>query len=201
VQVPSEVVTVVAPLPLPVVVTALLVLPFPECTVTPLPPVELAVTFPPPAVTVLESVPDGGFSPDFNFTTLQLPELDPETLVLFSAASANPLIATTAAAPINLAKSDDMACPFMTEWTRLPPKRESCDAVRLTPDAYLVFVVIAVTTLVTARVFAAFLAVLAGGLIGAIKSGRTCARAARADRRRRPGLTTRGRAAGAERRR
>jgi len=82
VQLPSELVTTVEPLPLPVVVTALLVLPLPECTVTPLPPVELAVTLPPPAVTVLDNVPEGGFWPGFISTTLQLFGLETDALVL-----------------------------------------------------------------------------------------------------------------------
>ena len=57
-QLPSDVVTVVEPLPLPVVVTLLLVEPFPECTVTPLPPVDRAETWPLPAVTEEDNSPD-----------------------------------------------------------------------------------------------------------------------------------------------
>jgi hypothetical protein len=81
VQLPSELVTTVEPLPLPVVVTALLVVPLPECTITPLPPVDLALTLPPPAVTELDSAPDGAFSPGLSSTTLQLFGLETDALL------------------------------------------------------------------------------------------------------------------------
>ena len=105
----------VEPLPLPVVVTALLVLPLPECTVTPLPPVELAVTLPPPAVTELDSEPDG-LSPDLRSTTLQLLGLETDVLVLLelwsSAAKAAPPIAAMATAASNFADGADILMSF-----------------------------------------------------------------------------------------
>jgi hypothetical protein len=70
-------VTVVDELPPPEldpVVTLLLAPPLPEWTVTELPPVVDPETWPPPAVTELDSVPDGGLSPGLRCTTLH-PEL------------------------------------------------------------------------------------------------------------------------------
>ena len=114
-QLPSELVTTVDPLPLPVVVTALLVLPLPECTVTPLPPVELAVTLPPPAVTELDNVPDGVLS-GLRSITLQLFGLETDALVLLelwsSAAKATPAIAVTATAAKNFADGADIGLSF-----------------------------------------------------------------------------------------
>jgi hypothetical protein len=67
VQLPSADVTVVdaPPLELDPVVTLLLAVPLPEWTVTELPPVVWPDTFPPPAVTELVIVPEGGCSPGF----------------------------------------------------------------------------------------------------------------------------------------
>jgi len=64
-------VTVVDP-PFPelLVVTELLLVPSPECTVTEFPPVVCPETFPPPAVTELVSAPDGARSPGLSWTTL-----------------------------------------------------------------------------------------------------------------------------------
>src|SRR3954463_828661 len=58
VQLPSELVTTVWPWPPLPVVTLELTLPFPEFMVTELPPVEWPDTWPLPAVTELDSVPE-----------------------------------------------------------------------------------------------------------------------------------------------
>jgi hypothetical protein len=110
VQFPLPVVTVVVmPSPLPVVVTALLVLPLPEFTVTELGPVELAETFPPPAVTVLDIVLDGGCSPAFRWTTLQPLWLDAD-LLESSAAKVEPLKAPANSAAARANVDFFMAC-------------------------------------------------------------------------------------------
>jgi len=66
----TEVIVVEPPFPELLVVTELLLVPSPECTVTELPPVVLPETLPPPAVTELVIAPDGARSPGLSCTTL-----------------------------------------------------------------------------------------------------------------------------------
>src|SRR6185369_4539909 len=101
-QLPSDVVTVVWPLPLSVVVTMLLLVPLPECTVTPLPPVVDPDTWPLPAVTELDSVPDG-LSFALRSTTLQPFGLFTDALVVLLSPAPK---AVPAAAPTRIKQSD-----------------------------------------------------------------------------------------------
>jgi hypothetical protein len=67
----ADVTVVDLPFPLLPVVTELLEVPSPECTVTEFPPVVCPETFPPPAVTELVIDPEGARSPGLSCTILQ----------------------------------------------------------------------------------------------------------------------------------